>query len=167
MVNMDQAFDDLLAANVRYSNSAPRNFDGYAHAGVAVVTCMDSRLQPLEMLGLYLGEAKILRTPGGHVTPDALAGCVLGVHLLQVNRILIISHTRCAIASADEGEIQRRVTLAAGTDVAGMHFDADPNQLAHLRADVTMVAEHPLIAGKAQVGGFHYDVDTGLLEQIC
>ena len=61
-------FDDLLDANRRYSTSAPRNFDGYAHAGVAIVTCMDSRLQPLEMLGLFLGEAKILRTPGGHVT---------------------------------------------------------------------------------------------------
>ena len=59
-------FDDLLDANRRYATSAPRNFDGYAHAGVAVVTCMDSRLQPLEMIGLMLGEAKILRTPGGH-----------------------------------------------------------------------------------------------------
>ncbi|HEY5484126.1 MAG TPA: hypothetical protein VIK31_10000, partial [Propionibacteriaceae bacterium] len=47
----------------RYATQAPRNFDGIAHAGIAVVTCMDSRLQPLEMLGLYLGEAKILRTP--------------------------------------------------------------------------------------------------------
>ena len=53
-------FDDLLTANRRYATSAPRNFDGYAHAGVAVVTCMDSRLQPLEMIGLYVGEAKIL-----------------------------------------------------------------------------------------------------------
>ncbi len=53
-IGVTDDFDDLLAANRRYSTSAPRNFDGYAHAGVAVVTCMDSRLQPLEMLGLFL-----------------------------------------------------------------------------------------------------------------
>ena len=106
---MDSVFDDLLAANRRYATSAPRNFDGYAHAGVAVVTCMDSRLQPLEMLGLVLGEAKILRTPGGHVTPDALNGCILGVHLLKVDRILVVAHTRCAVASGDDEDLLRRI----------------------------------------------------------
>ncbi|MEE9965351.1 MAG: carbonic anhydrase [Propionicimonas sp.] len=160
-------FDDLLDANRRYATSAPRNFDGYAHAGVAVVTCMDSRLQPLEMLGLFLGEAKILRTPGGHVTADALAGCVLGVNLLKVTRILIVSHSRCAMASATEAEIEQRISEASGVDASGYEFGADPNQLDHLRSDVELVASHPLIQGRAVVGGFHYDVDTGLMEQIC
>ncbi len=164
---MHEGFDDLLDANQRYANSAPRNFDGYAHAGVAVVTCMDSRLQPLEMLGLFLGEAKILRTPGGHVTADALVGCALAVNLLRVNRILVISHTRCAMASASEDEIRSQVETASGLDAAAFTFGADPHQLEHLRTDVAMVANHPLIFGRAQVGGFHYDVDTGLLEQIC
>lgn len=164
---MHEGFDDLLAANLRYANSAPRNFDGYAHAGVAVVTCMDSRLQPLEMIGLFLGEAKILRTPGGHVTADALAGCALAVNLLQVDRVLIIAHTRCAMATAAEDEIRRQVGVAAGADASAYTFDADPNQLERLRADVATVAGHALISGRAQVGGFLYDVDTGLLQQIC
>lgn len=164
---MSDAFADLVSANRRYANSAPRNFDGYAHAGVAVVTCMDSRLQPLEMIGLFLGEAKILRTPGGHVTPDALAGCVLGVNLLKVDRILVVEHTRCAMASATEADIVGRISESAGRDASDYHFGADPDQLTHLRADVAKVAEHPLIAGRAEVGGFIYDVDTGLLEQIC
>ncbi|MFZ0529274.1 MAG: carbonic anhydrase [Propionicimonas sp.] len=164
---MDDSFADLVAANRRYATSAPRNFDGYAHAGVAVVTCMDSRLQPLEMLGLFLGEAKILRTPGGHVTPDALNGCVLGVHLLRVTRILVIAHTRCAIASDDETSIRGKVAAASGTDVSGYTFGADPDQLGHLRADVARLSEHPLIAGRAEVGGFQYDVDSGLLTRIC
>ncbi|PKQ32580.1 MAG: carbonic anhydrase [Actinobacteria bacterium HGW-Actinobacteria-2] len=163
---MTEGFADLLAANVRYANSAPRNFDGYAHAGVAVVTCMDSRLQPLEMIGLFLGEAKILRTPGGHVTPDALAGCALAVNLLQVDRILVIAHTRCAMASMAEDELRNRITETSGVDASGFQFDADPDQLSHLRADVAKVAAHPLIAGRAHVGGFVYDVDTGLLEQL-
>ena len=72
-------FEDLLQANRRYATSAPREFDGYAHARIAVVTCMDSRLLPLHMIGLFVGEAKILRTPGAHFTPVALNGCILGV----------------------------------------------------------------------------------------
>jgi carbonic anhydrase len=164
---VDDTFDDLLAANRRYATSAPRNFDGYAHAGVAVVTCMDSRLQPLEMIGLFLGEAKILRTPGGHVTEDALAGCVLGVSLLRVRRILVVSHTKCAMASGDDEELARRVSQASGRDATGYEFGADPDHERRLRADVTLLAEHPLIAGRATVGGFHYDVETGLLERIC
>ncbi|MCB0910207.1 MAG: carbonic anhydrase [Propionibacteriaceae bacterium] len=164
---MDNTFDDLLAANRRYATSAPRNFDGYAHAGIAVVTCMDSRLQPLEMIGLFHGEAKILRTPGGHVTPDALAGCVLGVNLLRVDRILVISHSRCAMASGHDDDLRRRITEASGLDASGYDFGADPDQSGRLRADVELLASHPLIAGRAAVAGLHYDVDTGLLERVC
>jgi carbonic anhydrase len=164
---VENEFDDLIAANRRYATSAPRNFDGYAHAGVAVVTCMDSRLQPLEMIGLFLGEAKILRTPGGHVTEDALNGCILGVNLLRVRRILVISHSKCAMAAGDDEELARRITQASGRDASGSEFGADPDQSGRLRADVRLLAEHPLIVGRATVGGFHYDVDSGLLEQLC
>lgn len=161
----DDSFADLLAANRRYAISAPRNFDGIAHAGVCVVTCMDSRLQPVEMVGLVLGEAKILRTPGGHVTEDALRGCVLSVHLLQVTRILIIQHTRCAMAGGDDDWMRQRVADATGADLTGFHVGADPDQIGHLRRDVEMLRTHPLLAGRAHVGGFLYDVDTGLLDQ--
>ncbi len=163
---MPSAFDDLLAANRRYATSAPRSFDGYAHAGIAMVTCMDSRLQPLEMIGLNLGEAKILRTPGGHVTQDALNGCILGVHLLRVDRILVVCHTRCAMANDDE-HLRRQIAEATGADASGLDFGGDPDQEARLAADVALLAGHPLIAGRAQVGGFRYDVESGLLEQLC
>ncbi len=163
---MSSPFDDLLTANRRYATSAPRNFDGYAHAGVAVVTCMDSRLQPLEMIGLYLGEAKILRTPGGHVTADALNGCVLAVNLLRVDRILVVVHTRCAMAT-DEEELHRRIADSTGVADVDLELGADPDQLGRLKADVDLLAGHPLIAGRASVGGFRYDVDSGLLEQLC
>lgn len=134
---------------------------------MAVVTCMDSRLQPLEMLGLFLGEAKILRTPGEHVTPDALAGCILGVNLLKVNRILVITHSRCAMASGDDVDLRQRVNLASGRDASGIRFGAEPDQKGRLRADVRLLADHPLINGLAKVGGFHYDVECCRLEQVC
>ena len=73
-----------------------------------MVTCMDSRIEPLEMIGLEVGDAKIIRTPGGRLTQDALIGCILGVHLLGVNRILVVPHTRCAMASGDDADIVAR-----------------------------------------------------------
>ena len=67
LMDVDHAFDDLLANNKKFAESFDQyGFDGIAHAGVLVVTCMDSRIVPLEMLGLTFGDAKILRTPGGH-----------------------------------------------------------------------------------------------------
>ncbi|MFV0405496.1 MAG: beta-class carbonic anhydrase [Propioniciclava sp.] len=160
-------FDDLLARNRRYAATAPKGFDGIAHAGVAVVTCMDSRLQPLEMIGLFVGEAKIMRTPGGHVTPDALAGCVLGVHMLEVERILVVQHTRCAAASTDNAGMRARLLEASGIDAGDFDFGADPDQSGRLQSDVTLLRDHPLISGRAQVGGFLYDVETGLLEHLA
>ena len=72
-------FDDLLAANREFAASFDLSgFDGIAHAGVAIVTCMDSRLDPLNMVGLKPGDAKIFRNPGGRVTPQALEALVLG-----------------------------------------------------------------------------------------
>ena len=160
-------FDDLLAANSRYATQAPRGFDGIAHAGIAVVTCMDSRLQPLEMLGLFLGEAKILRTPGGRVTPDALVGCVLGAHLLHVDRILVIAHTRCAMASGTDHEIRERILDATGTDLGDLEIGATTDQVPALIADVELLRTHPALTGRVVVGGFMYDVDGGTLRQLA
>src|SRR3954470_12004387 len=117
VAQMSDAFDDLLAANRRFAETfALSGFDGVAHRGVAVVTCMDSRIDPLGMLGLQPGDAKIFRNPGGRVTQAALEALVLGVHLLNVKRILVVPHTRCAMASSTLAELRRRVGESAGQD---------------------------------------------------
>jgi carbonic anhydrase len=159
-------FDDLLAANRTYAEQfAIGGFDGIAHAGVAIVTCMDSRIDPLNMLGLSAGDAKIFRNPGGRVTDAALEALVLGVHLLNVNRILVVPHTRCAMASSTEAELHERVGESAGQDASWQRFNVVEDQLAALEEDVHRVRAHPLIPESVQVGGFVYDVDTGLLDQ--
>lgn len=164
---MDHAFDDLLAANRTFAQGfSLGGLDGVARAGVAVVTCMDSRIDPLGMLGLSLGDAKIFRNPGGRVTPQALEALVLGVNLLNVQRILVVAHTRCAMASATEQELQDRVGRSAGQDASWQTFGVVPDQQAALRQDVAKVRSHPLIPESTKVGGFIYDVDTGLLDPI-
>jgi len=159
-------FDDLLAANADYAKHFDRgNFDGIAHAGVAVVTCMDSRIDPLRMLGLQHGDAKIFRNPGGRVTASALEALVLGVHLLNVNRVLVIPHTRCAMTASTQEELRERVARSAGQDVSWQQFGVVDDQLAALQEDVARIRSHPLIPDTVQVGGFLYDVDTGRLER--
>jgi carbonic anhydrase len=160
-------FDDLLARNAEYQATfTDGGFDGIARAGVAMVTCMDSRIEPLGMIGLRIGDAKIIRTPGGRITPDALVGCVLGVHLLGVERILVVPHTRCAMASGEDADLVAKARAATGEDLSDLTIGASPDQQARLLEDVTLLREHPHLAGRAQVGGFLYDVDTGALTQV-
>ncbi|MBK8459443.1 MAG: carbonic anhydrase [Micropruina sp.] len=161
-----RGFDDLLAANAVYSDQHDHTFDGIAHAGVAMVTCMDSRLEPLEMIGLRVGDAKIMRTPGGRVTSSALTGCVVAVQLLQVDRILVVPHTLCMMAKGDDDFVRSALSAASGLDAGGMVIGADPDQQARLADDVALLRTHPMIAGRAEVGGFLYDVETGRLRQL-
>lgn len=160
-------FDDLLAANRTFADSFELSgFDGIAHAGVAMVTCMDSRIDPLRMIGLAPGDAKILRNPGGRVTDAALVALVLGVTLLKVDRILIVEHTSCAMAKSTEAELQKQVGEVVGKDASWMTLGVIEDQLATTRADIQRVRSHPLISEDVLVGGFLYDVDTGLLQPV-
>lgn len=162
----DGTFDDLLANNKKFAERFDQHgFDGVAHAGVLMITCMDSRIVPLEMVGLTFGDAKIIRTPGGRVTTSALAGCIAGVHLLQVNRIMVIPHNRCAMAAADDDVIIEEIRNASGADASWVRFGASADQRRTLHRDVEKLRNHPLIGDRAVVGGFYYDVDTGLLER--
>lgn len=159
-------FVDLIAANRVYAQSFQGgHFDGVARAGVAMVTCMDSRIDPLAMIGLRPGDAKIFRNPGGRVTQAALEALVLGVHLLGVRRVLIVPHTKCAMASATEATLREQVSKSAGVDASWQTFNVIRDQRAALSEDVRKVRSHPLIPNTVAVGGFIYDVDTGRLEE--
>ena len=165
---MDDAFDDLLTANRAYADDFDmQGFDCIARAGVAVVTCMDSRIDPLGMLGLKPGDAKILRNPGGRATERVLVGLVLGGTLLGVDRVLLVQHTRCAVATNSEEQLLTRVGEAAGQDAHWLAVEAISDQRRTLAEDVHKVASHPLVAEHVRVGGFLYDVDTGLLERVA
>ncbi|QLQ10500.1 MAG: carbonic anhydrase [Nocardioidaceae bacterium] len=160
-------FDDLLDANRKYAETfSLAGFDGVANAGIAVVTCMDSRIDPLGLLGITPGDAKIFRNPGGRITNQALEALVLGVHLLNVQRIVVLPHTRCAMATHTEAELRQAVSDSTGTDASWQSFSVIPNQNEALREDVQRVRSHPLIPDQVKVGGFLYDVDTGLIDQL-
>lgn len=167
MTDTDNDFTDLLEHNRSYGQDFGQGgFDGIAQQGVAIVTCMDSRIEPLAMVGLTHGDAKIFRNPGGRVTDAALEALVLGVHLLNVNRIMVVPHTRCAMSQMSENELREKISELSGQDAWWQHFHVVRDQHAALVEDVHRITSHPLIGDRARVGGFLYDVDTGLLNHL-
>lgn len=164
---MTEAFADVLAANEAYSQGFELGgLEARAARGLAVLTCMDSRIEPLAMLGLRPGDAKILRNAGARVTDDVLRTLVLATYLLGVERAMVVAHTRCRMAAGDEEDVHDAVEAAGGPDTRSLAFLVTSDQEATLRADVQRVRSWPYLTG-LQVGGFLYDVDTGRLGRIC
>ena len=161
---IDPAFTDILAANAVYSETF--HLGGMrpeAARGLAVLTCIDSRIEPLTMLGLVHGDAKILRNAGARVTPDALRSLVLAVHLLGVERIAVIHHTRCKMAQATEAELRIEISQRAGAPADDWEFLAIDDPPAVLASDLAVLRACPLLPERIAVIGLMYDVDTGRL----
>jgi carbonic anhydrase len=157
-------FDDILAANRDYASRFSLNgLDPRAAKGLGVVTCIDSRIEPLAMLGIAPGDAKILRNAGGRVSDDVLRSLALATHLLGVDRICIVQHTKCRMVGATNAEI--RATIGPSAD--GLDFLPIDDQRRTIAADVRAVRECPMIAPGVVIEGFVYDVDTGLLEPVA
>ena len=163
----DETFADVLAANERYANGFRlRGLEATAAKGLAVLTCMDSRIEPLAMLGLAPGDAKILRNAGARVTDDVLRTLVLASYLLGVDRAMVVAHTKCRMAAEDEDDVHAAVEAAGGPDTRSLAFLVAPDQEATVREDVQRIRSWPYLS-HVHVGGFLYDVDTGRLTQLC
>jgi carbonic anhydrase len=163
----DPTFADVLAANEAYASGFRlAGLQAEAARALAVVTCMDSRIEPLAMLGLEPGDAKILRNAGARVTDDVLRTLVLAGYLLGVERAMVIAHTRCRMAGGTEDDVHAAVAAVGGPDTRSLSFLVTNDQEATVRADVQRVRSWPYLQ-RLHVGGFLYDVDTGRLAQLC
>ena len=163
----DDTFTDVLTANAAYA----ARFEHAALAagaarGLAVLTCMDSRIDPLAMLGLVPGDAKILRNAGARVTDDVVRTLVLASYLLGVDRAMVVAHTDCRMATGSEADIHAAIRDAGGPDTSGIPFLTTDDQEAALSADVERARSSPYL-GNVSVGGFIYDLTTGRLRRIC
>lgn len=160
-------FEDILAANERYrSNHHDPGLSGRAARGLGVLTCIDSRIDPLAALGLRTGDAKILRNAGARVTPDALRSLILATNLLGVTRVCVIQHTDCAVMGSSEEEIRARIVAAHGIDPGDWEFLADRDQLATLQRDLQVLRDCPLLPRAVELGGFILDVRSGALTSV-
>ena len=160
-------FADVLASNAAYVSSfAHQNLTGQAERGMAIVTCIDSRIAPLEIMGMSPGDAKILRNAGARVTDDVLRTLVLGVHLLGVRRILVMPHTDCKMASADEAQMHQAIYEASGVDSRSLEIRTVSDQVQGLREDIIRIRSFPYLLPDIAVGGAIFDVHTGRLTTV-
>ncbi len=158
-------FDDVLSSNRAYADSfALAGLAPLAARGLAVVTCIDSRIEPLTMLGLAPGDAKILRNAGARVTEDVLRSLVLAVNLLGVDRVCVVQHTNCRMNGVSNEALQATIGAAQNADAGDWDFLPFADQESVLGEDVERIRACPLLPSDLIVAGFVYDVDTGRLE---
>lgn len=159
-------FADVLSANVDYaSNFDDQHLSGRAAKGLAIITCMDSRISPLAIVGMQPGDVKILRNAGARVTDDVLRTLVLASFLLGVERVLVMPHTDCRMASATEPEIHETILKESGVDTRSVEFRTVSDPIDALQVDVKRIRTNPfLAANNVVVAGAIFDVHTGALK---
>ena len=161
------SFKDALEANDQYIKTFKYSeLTGTAQQGLAIVTCMDSRINPLSVVGMKSGDAKILRNAGARVTDDVLRTLVLATYLLGVQRILIMPHTNCRMAQVDDVEIHREIDTKYGIDTSEIEFKTVADQRQALIEDVQKVRSYRLLNKDVVVGGAIYDVATGKITPV-
>jgi carbonic anhydrase len=164
---MATPFDDVLQANQVFATGyADPHLPGRAARGLAIVTCMDSRIDPLAMVGLQRGDVKILRNAGARVTDDVLRTLVLAVHLLGVERIMIVAHTDCRMAAQTEESLHAAILASSGLDTRSIEFSVIEDQYAVLAKDVQRIRTSPFLPADLPVIGCRYDLGTGLLQVL-
>lgn len=160
-------FADLLGANKEYASTfKSQGLTGQALKGLAIVTCMDSRIDPLHIVGMEAGDAKILRNAGARVTEDVLRTLVLATHLLGVNRVLVMPHTDCRMASGEAHEIHAAILEKSGVDTRGIEIRTVKDQMKALITDTQRIESYPLLAKNIKVMGAIFSVETGKLSPV-
>ena len=160
-------FKDVLAANAEYARSfSDVGLTGTAASGLAVITCMDSRIDPLGVLGKKPGDVKILRNAGARVTDDMLRTLILATYLLGVTRVLVMPHTNCRMAGGSESDIHAAILAEHGIDTRSVEFRTVDDQESALRTDLVRIRSHPLLPPGLVVGGAIFDVHTGAIRPV-
>ncbi len=158
--------DVLVAANARWADD---DHDPSAaktpSRSMAVVTCMDARLDPLRSLGLAVGEAHVLRNAGGIVTEDVERSLLLSQYALDTRTILVIGHTDCGLLGHDQEATRDQVEQERGTRPT-MDLGSIASPAEGVAASVERLRSSPLLRDVDRVHGFVHDVATGLLEGV-
>jgi len=159
--------DELLENNAAYAESFEKGDLPLPPAkGVAVVACMDARLDVHEMLGLELGDAHVIRNAGGVITDDEIRSLAISQRLLGTREIVLIHHTDCGMLTFTDDELKQQIQEEAGIKP---HFPME--SFADLEEDVRQsiarIQHSPFIPHKDSVRGFVYEVETGRLREVA
>ena len=161
------AIDPLVEANREFAATFKHGgLPGTPVRRVAVVTCMDCRIDPVRALGVTVGDANVIRNAGGLVVEDTIRSLAISQRKLGTNAVLIIQHTKCGLSTFSDEEF--RAELAEETGVrppwGPRPFGAQEDNIA---AALERIRTSPFLLYRDDVRGFIYDVDTGLLNEIA
>jgi carbonic anhydrase len=165
---MADSFSDLLVGNERYRSTFTPDPDNQRPSPTFVIlTCMDSRLDPLAIFGLGTGEALVIRNAGARVDATTLRSMVMAVDLLGVRAIAVLHHTQCAMCSADPAELAQHVETTTGV-TPSMDLGAFSDHVEVLRSDIETLRACDLLPDdfSLAIGGFMYAVETGTVTQV-
>ncbi|HLH81814.1 MAG TPA: carbonic anhydrase [Trebonia sp.] len=157
--------DGLLASNLRYAEAFPGALPLQPAAHLAVVACMDARLNVYGALGLAEGQAHVIRNAGGVITDDAIRSLAISQRLLGTTEIMLIHHTRCGMLTFTEDQFRAAVEADTGIRppwAAEAFSDLDGD----VRQSIARIKASPFVPHKEQIRGFVFDVDTGLLREV-
>jgi len=158
--------DRLLANAARYAATFDKGDLPLAPAlHVAILTCMDARLNPYALLGLAEGDAHIIRNAGGVVTPDGLRSLAISQRLLGTREVIVIHHTDCGSRTITDDEFRAQILADTGFEppwAAGSFEGLDGD----VRQSIARIREEPSIPFTGSVRGFVYDVTAGSLTEI-
>jgi carbonic anhydrase len=153
--------DRLVAANEDFAGARERAAAGpEPRRRLALVACMDARIDVLATFGLHLGDAQVLRNAGGRVTDDVLRSLALSCNLLGVDSVVVMQHTMCRLADITDEELREQT----GAD---LEFLPIADHATTLRDDVELLRTIPYLAALRSVAGFLYDTATGRVTEIC
>jgi len=159
--------DHLLFANELYARDFVKG--GLPRAPrltLAVLTCMDSRIDPDRILGLQEGDAHVIRNAGGRASDDAIRSLVVSYRLLGTREFLVIHHTDCGMQKITNEIMHDGLLRDLGADVSDVDFlpISDPDET--VRGDVDAIRTSPMVNPRIAVHGFVYDVHTGRLHEV-
>jgi carbonic anhydrase len=160
------ATDDLLQNSKAYAAEFDKGALPLSPAtGVAVLACMDARLNPYGILGLREGDAHVIRNAGGVVTEDEIRSLAISQRLLGTTEVILIHHTECGMLTFNDEDFKRQVQQDTGIRPAWAvecfdDLDAD------VRQSIARIKASPFIPHKDSVRGFVYDVRTGALQEV-
>jgi carbonic anhydrase len=149
----------LLDANDDYAAARASVADPRPGRHLAIVTCMDARIDVFAALGLHLGEANVIRNAGGRVTSDVLRSLALAVHVLGVDTVVVMQHTKCGLAGVTDEELR----ALTGAEFGFLSID---DHGAALREDIALLAAQPYLAPIEAIAGFVYDVESGEIDDV-
>ncbi len=161
-----EGIEELLARNERYAYSmADQHLGAEPSLRVAVVACMDARLDVFTALGLGEGEAHVIRNAGGVVTDDVIRSLAISQRKLGTREVMLLHHTRCGMEGLDEDAFRAELEADAGTPPPfAIRSFADVD--ADLRDSILRLRDSELLPHREAVRGFVYDVDTHRLREV-